>query len=393
MSMITSSSDYANRLNVQIAGASGQYTFLIPIKRTSDSGGTETVTQMVDDSSSSDSLARINSGDRFESYYSLITATAAWGPNPVALNTWYWLLIVAPGDNTFASYWMAEGAGSWTAGPTDGGGYQDKILNDVWLGRYSGGEPFTGIIGPTKMWNIAYAAADILTNEEHKYRNVQANTSNDTGCFKFADNGGTASAVDSSGTGDLTLFSSPVYSADEPSDILGDDPAAASGAVTGTLSNGATEAEIRAGGETAIITLTGDTWVASGATFNAQRQAIIDGFDSGSAGATGWDAVVKALTPVTDVVRTSDTVVTVTFSARSTYNISANETITVTIPAAALTGAQAIVATPTFTITSGNDSDIATNDTPGIIQAYATASGDFSSIRSGIDIIQKYNES
>jgi hypothetical protein len=125
-------------------------------------------------------------------------------------------------------------------------------------------------------------------------------------------------------------------------------------ALTGTVSDNATEAEIVAGGETAILTLTDDTWVASGATFNAERQAIIDGFDSAQAEAAGWNAEVRDKEGVTAVVRTSDTVVTVTFSAAGAYSITASETITVTVPASALvTSADPIVANITFTVTRG----------------------------------------
>lgn len=124
-----------------------------------------------------------------------------------------------------------------------------------------------------------------------------------------------------------------------------------SAAITGTAASGTTEAHIVSGGRTIIITLTGDTWVASGATFDAQRQAIIDGIDSGAAEATGWDAVVKAGLAVGDVVRTSDTIVTVTLPAFASFNITATETITVTVPSAALTLAGgALVASPTFTV-------------------------------------------
>jgi hypothetical protein len=49
-------------------------------------------------------------------------------------------------------------------------------------------------------------------------------------------------------------------------------------------------------------------------------------------------------------VRTSSTVCTITFAADAGYDITAQETLTWTIPAAALTGASAVVATPTFTI-------------------------------------------
>lgn len=126
--------------------------------------------------------------------------------------------------------------------------------------------------------------------------------------------------------------------------------AAAAAAVTGTATASITEADVVAGGKTIIITLTGDTWVAAGATFDAERQNIINGLDSAQAEATGWDAQVKANEVVSAVVRTSDTVVTVTLTAQAGYNITAQETITVTVPSTAVTGAVAIVASPTFTV-------------------------------------------
>lgn len=131
---------------------------------------------------------------------------------------------------------------------------------------------------------------------------------------------------------------------------------AVTAAVTGTATASITEADVVAGGKTIIITLTGDTWVASGATFDAQRQAIIDGLDSAQAEATGWNAEVRDNEVVAAVVRTSDTVVTITLSAAAAYDITAQETITATVPAAALTGGNAVVATPTFTVaTAGGD--------------------------------------
>jgi hypothetical protein len=127
--------------------------------------------------------------------------------------------------------------------------------------------------------------------------------------------------------------------------------ASASAAVTGTAGDGCTETQIVTGGETIILTLTGDTWVASGGTFNAIRQDIIDGIDSAQSEANGWDAE-RGDIAVTDVARTSDTVVTITLPALASYAITANETITVTIPASALTGGSPIVASPTFVINS-----------------------------------------
>lgn len=133
--------------------------------------------------------------------------------------------------------------------------------------------------------------------------------------------------------------------------------ASATAALTGTATS-AYESDIVTGGKTIILTLTNDTWVTAGATFDAQRQNIINGLDSAQAEAGGWDAVVKALQGVAGVVRTSDTVCTITLDAQGTYSITANETITATIPATAVTAAGELVATPTFQITQGSPASI-----------------------------------
>ena len=86
--------------------------------------------------------------------------------------------------------------------------------------------------------------------------------------------------------------------------------------------------------------------------FDAQRQAIINGLTSAGAEATGWNNEVRDKIAVTDVVRTDATVVTITLDAEAGYNITANETITGTIPASALDSGTALVASPAFTITA-----------------------------------------
>lgn len=143
--------------------------------------------------------------------------------------------------------------------------------------------------------------------------------------------------------------------------------------LTGTLAETTAsvtrESHIVAGGRTCIITLVGDTWVASGATFDAQRQNIIDGMDSAQSEANGWDAEVKANEVVGAVVRTSNTVVTVTLTAAAAYNITATETIIVTIPATALTAGGSVVATPTFRVVPninqiGHIANIGAEDVP-----------------------------
>ena len=121
-------------------------------------------------------------------------------------------------------------------------------------------------------------------------------------------------------------------------------------AITGTVTAAITEADIVAGGKTIIITLVGDTWAAAGAAFNAQRQNIIDGLDSAQAEALGWNAEVRDKEVVTAVVRTSDTVVTITLTASPLYDITTQETITVTVPATAVALGNAVVATPAFTV-------------------------------------------
>ena len=124
----------------------------------------------------------------------------------------------------------------------------------------------------------------------------------------------------------------------------------ATAAITGTATAAINEVDIRAGGKTVIITLTGDTWVASGGTFNAQRQAIINGLNSAQSELTGWNNEVRDNLGVGDVTRNSDTQVTVDLSGQVTYDISAQETITVTVPASALVSGILITATPTFTV-------------------------------------------
>ena len=127
------------------------------------------------------------------------------------------------------------------------------------------------------------------------------------------------------------------------------DPAAA---LTGTLSDNATEAQIVNGNETVIITLTNDTWVAAGGVFDGIRQDIIDGMDSAQSEGTGWNAEVRDKEVVTAVVREIDDItVTITLTAAAAYDISANEIITMTVPASALvTSGSPVVGTPTYNI-------------------------------------------
>ena len=107
--------------------------------------------------------------------------------------------------------------------------------------------------------------------------------------------------------------------------------------ITGTA-DGATESQIVAGGRTIIIDLLNDTWVVDGGTFNAERQGIIDGLDSAQIETLGWNNEVRDNMGVAQVVRTSSTKVTITLLAAEVedYKITADESVTVTVPASAL---------------------------------------------------------
>lgn len=128
----------------------------------------------------------------------------------------------------------------------------------------------------------------------------------------------------------------------------------ATAAITGTITATVDEDDVVTGGKTIIITLTGDTWKAAGTGpigSTADTQAIIDGLDSAQVEATGWNAEVRDKEVTTAVVRTSSTICTITLTASAAYDITAQETITVTVPIAGLvTGAGAITSTPTFTV-------------------------------------------
>lgn len=110
-----------------------------------------------------------------------------------------------------------------------------------------------------------------------------------------------------------------------------------------------------------------DPWVAvvielvRNTPFTSARQAIINGLDSAQSEAAGWDAVVKAGQGVAGVVRTSDTVCTITLDAFASYNITATETITATLPASAFYGNTSAVASPTFTVASSGGTNQSVN--------------------------------
>ena len=191
-----------------------------------------------------------------------------------------------------------------------------------------------GSLGPTDIVRTSDTVATITVGADAQYDIAADETI--TATVPAAALNISASAVVASPTFDIT-FNVP-----------------ATVAVSGTADN-ATNAEIIAGGKTIILTVSNDEWVAAGATFNAIRQDIIDGLDAASSPTYGWNNEVRDVMGVGSVVRTSSTVVTITLPATAEYDINANESITVTVPASALTEeVSPVVATPAVDITANS---------------------------------------
>ncbi len=114
-----------------------------------------------------------------------------------------------------------------------------------------------------------------------------------------------------------------------------------------------TEPLIVNGGQVITITLTNDTWVAAGNPFDQVRQIIINGMTSAQTEDNGWNKEVRDKESITSVVRTSNTLVTITLTASLDYDITVNEVITVTVPDEALvTSTTPLIATPTIDVTA-----------------------------------------
>jgi len=84
--------------------------------------------------------------------------------------------------------------------------------------------------------------------------------------------------------------------------------------------------------------------------FNSARQAFINNISSAQGEANGWNNKVRNNLAVTSVVRTNNTVATITLQAEAAYDITAQETITVIVPSSILASGSSITGTPTFTI-------------------------------------------
>ena len=101
------------------------------------------------------------------------------------------------------------------------------------------------------------------------------------------------------------------------------------------------------------VTLTGDVWdPAIGLGAGAHTQGFIAGLRSAQNEPAGWNAVVRPALNHAHLSRVSDTQLRVALPARAAYDISQPETVSLTIPSAALLSRQPITASPSFVVTA-----------------------------------------
>jgi hypothetical protein len=114
----------------------------------------------------------------------------------------------------------------------------------------------------------------------------------------------------------------------ETSTVEANDLGDASLAVTGTAQSASiTETDVVNGGKTLILTLTNAVWQnIPAADFATAFQALLTGDQDGNT--VGWDDVKTTILASGAFARTSDTVLTITYAAAGTYDIAANETVT-----------------------------------------------------------------
>ena len=103
-------------------------------------------------------------------------------------------------------------------------------------------------------------------------------------------------------------------------------------------------------GLTYTLEVDGDSWVAAGATFDAQRQTIIDAqVAAPGTEASGWPLLLASLA-VTDVTRVSDTQVQIAIPAVTGLSLRNPLDVTFNAPASALVSGVALSAVDTMTV-------------------------------------------
>ncbi len=313
-------------------------------RRDTDSGAEESWISVDDGTVFNRDHIRVNGSDQLQGSHGFTANGVNVSP---ATSTWYWVAFRYTGGTMTVRH-CADGDVAWQSNQSTAA-LSDLTPSALTIGAQYGNATPSAWAPMTSALVRVYSGATLPTDTEvlaERLNTVPTVTTGLWANYPFAT--GDLGNDDSAGARDLTLTGTPTFSSAKPTDLtIGGGTATA--VATGTiLTRTPWRKEIQDGGLTIVLTLTGDTFVAAGATFDAARQAIIDGIDAGNATTNGWDEVVKATMPVTAVVRTSATVCTVTLPAFATYAPAAGQTITVTLPATALTLAAPIVCTPTI---------------------------------------------
>lgn len=122
-----------------------------------------------------------------------------------------------------------------------------------------------------------------------------------------------------------------------------------SASISGTVTTAATESDIVSGGKSLIITLQDDIWT-SDIESQSNINTLVDNIED-SASSAAWDVVQTALkASPANIVRTSDTVLTITLPPAAAYVLGSDQTINVKIPPELLTSSSANLTAGSFTV-------------------------------------------
>ena len=217
MSLVVDATNYMTRLGDTVP-TSSLFSLTFWCKRDTDTGATECPLNL--SLTTSDYETRISTADRWVVQGAGYGASAAFGPNPVAVGTWRYLFMTkttsAPGHHLIVKE-LSDGDSAF-GGSVDlssGSGLSDVAVNNIYIGagRPAQGFPFLGKITCVKLWTgVVISDANALT--ERSTRNITTNTGNIFANWQF--NSGALTTDSSANAKTLTPVLSPTYSSEEP---------------------------------------------------------------------------------------------------------------------------------------------------------------------------------
>ncbi|MCK4920795.1 MAG: hypothetical protein KAS71_07105, partial [Bacteroidales bacterium] len=142
-------------------------------------------------------------------------------------------------------------------------------------------------------------------------------------------------------------------------------------AVSGTMTAATTENDIVAGGKNIILDLTGDIWHANIDTDEATADLLYNGISGGE-----WDTEVTANLTTAHISRDSDTRVTITLPSIGSYNIYADETVTISVDAGVLQSTTTDISGSSLTVTHDPLTATLTGSILGVNESAVRAGGE-----------------